>query len=924
MKNKQANTRVYKVLFRGVILSGFNKEDVINNVFNITRIPKATITRKFFSGKTVVIRHADSQEYASRLQKTFAQAGIETYIEEIIAVNNNDNNNDFDSPEITSSAQSKVTDTSSRYSPVILLLIGIIISAIVYGLYSGFFSDETPGAAANNSHSTMLSEAGNKTPVTEPATSSTVQKSTPEHQPVLLFEKSDVQQLIKITQNSEIIRLKRFMALFNFRDNEQKAINLLLEQPGIISPDTPLYLFKTSHNIGLYLTRSQNEITASNKQQINELLSYKSNNTCIINNQLTLSHQGKQYLLSNLENNGRAELFTALTHTLNNSSALFFPASLTASASFYLYSYSEPYPGFQITASDQQFEFRPKTIKAMPKMEQKLAISFSSPNQIQNLFDLSLNFIALQMPPLLLKPSQTFIPQQISEVKLNTVNPELTKFQPQLDIELRPLWHSGPFAITTSSYQFHDNHPVIQILSKGQNILPFMEYSQMARLQTAAVIDNNNKDVLKHNCGISDSSQFKNIDGKQEAFIDNDFVTFKSISNNINLQLIDNTKLSSIKQIKGQISLDYPEKISVRKLKLVQQQDIIKIAGLSLIFNLPEKNIITYQLLGNIAHFIALRAYNTHGDIIDTVNIQYQNRLNRSIKSIQQIFAEPVSSIKIFYAKKVQSLHYPYAFNPRISASQKLEAALQDNPPVAVEKDLLDIVLLSDTLINDNPQWLGPKIASRNVTPFYVSLFIQNEQQDKPYAADVSPDNQLNDALLNIKIAPTKLIKYNFSAAQLEINRQGKGIYNNFIHFTEKNLSQKQQPYLDSNTAIKTGLDIDKENLKGRITLSLPRDFESFKTDFEGPGQRIERDRISISIISQTPQTIEFEISGQIESLVQLKLYNKKLLLISEMLDFRRMGLNKARLSLSYYGEVDSIILITGKNILTKHYPFEL
>ena len=54
--------KVYKVSFRGVILPGFDKDQVIENVHNITRIPKHTITRKFFSGKTVVIRHADSQE----------------------------------------------------------------------------------------------------------------------------------------------------------------------------------------------------------------------------------------------------------------------------------------------------------------------------------------------------------------------------------------------------------------------------------------------------------------------------------------------------------------------------------------------------------------------------------------------------------------------------------------------------------------------------------------------------------------------------------------------------------------------------------------------------------------------------------------------------------------------------------------------
>ncbi len=922
MQNKQENTRIYKVLFRGVILAGFNKDEVIDNVFNITRIPKATITRKFFSGKTVVIRHADSQEYASRLQKTFAQAGIETYIEELTADDNSEDN-DFDIPEIADAVKSEST---SRYSPKILLFISVIIAAIAYGLYSVFFPNEDTKPVSTISHLTKLSKSGGNTPVTKSTSSSIIQKSISEHPPVLLFEKSEVQQLIKITRNSEIIRLKRFMTLFNFNDNEIKAINLLLEQAAIVSSDTPLYLFKTSHGSGLYLTLAKNEMPASKEQQINELLSHKPENSCVINKQLTLLEDGQQYLLSNLNNSSHTELFAALADTLKNSSALFFSTPLIAPASFYLYSHLKPYPAFQISSSEQQFVFRPENMETAQQLEQKLGISFSSVNKIQNLFDLSLTFIALQMPPLILAPSQTFVPQQISDIRLNTINPQLSKFKEQLDLELKPQWRSGPFAITTASYQFHDNHPVIELISTGQNIQPFMEYSPMARLQTVAVIDNNDKDVLKHNCSLSDTSLFKNIDGEQEAFIDNDFISFKTISNNINLHLIDNTKLSSVKQIKGQISLDYPDKIYVRKLKPGQQKTIIKIEDLSLIFKLPENNIITYQLLGNLSQFIALRAYNERGDIIDTVNIQYQNRFNGSIKSIQQSFAEPVNSIRIFYAKKVQTRVYSFKFKPHISASQKLAAPLQDNAPVAAASDLLDIVLLSDTIINDNPQWLGQKIASRNVNPFYVSLFIQNAQQDKLDTANSVPDKQLNDALLNIKIAPTELIKYNFSAAQLEINREGKTIYNNFIHFTEKNSAQDQQAYLDSNTAIQaqTGLDINEKTLTGQITLSLPRNFESYKMNFEAPGQYIERDKISISIIRQTPQTIEFEISGQIESLAQLKLYNKKQKLISEMLDFKRISQNKALLSLAYYGAVDSIILITGKNILTKEYPFEL
>ncbi len=86
--------KTYKILSKGNILPGFDKEQVIDNIHSITQIHKEIIIRKFFSGKTVVIRHAYTQEDASQLQKKFSRTGIETYIHE------------FSEPGITQSTES--------------------------------------------------------------------------------------------------------------------------------------------------------------------------------------------------------------------------------------------------------------------------------------------------------------------------------------------------------------------------------------------------------------------------------------------------------------------------------------------------------------------------------------------------------------------------------------------------------------------------------------------------------------------------------------------------------------------------------------------------------------------------------------------------------------------------------------------------
>jgi len=73
----------YKVLFKGVILPGFDKTEVINNIHKLTNVPIDIITRKFFSGKTVVIRHSDDEQDSAKLMQSFSDAGIETRIEEV-------------------------------------------------------------------------------------------------------------------------------------------------------------------------------------------------------------------------------------------------------------------------------------------------------------------------------------------------------------------------------------------------------------------------------------------------------------------------------------------------------------------------------------------------------------------------------------------------------------------------------------------------------------------------------------------------------------------------------------------------------------------------------------------------------------------------------------------------------------------------
>lgn len=70
----------YKVIFKGHLLPGFNKQQVVDNIARLTKVSAEKIEQKFFSGKIVIIRRAHEQAYAQKLQRLFTEAGIEVLI----------------------------------------------------------------------------------------------------------------------------------------------------------------------------------------------------------------------------------------------------------------------------------------------------------------------------------------------------------------------------------------------------------------------------------------------------------------------------------------------------------------------------------------------------------------------------------------------------------------------------------------------------------------------------------------------------------------------------------------------------------------------------------------------------------------------------------------------------------------------------
>jgi len=68
----------YSVVFMGEIITGFNKQQVLKNLVNITRLPINEVEKQFFNDNSsrIVIKKTNDLEKARRYHGKFSRAGM--------------------------------------------------------------------------------------------------------------------------------------------------------------------------------------------------------------------------------------------------------------------------------------------------------------------------------------------------------------------------------------------------------------------------------------------------------------------------------------------------------------------------------------------------------------------------------------------------------------------------------------------------------------------------------------------------------------------------------------------------------------------------------------------------------------------------------------------------------------------------------
>lgn len=947
--------KTYKVTFKGVIYPGFDKDQVIENIHNITRIPVHTIARKFFSGKTVVIRHADSQDYANRLQNTFAKAGIETYIAEVYETDKEQP----DSPPSQSIEKNlpvknntQLEAQKSDISRLIYAVIAIVIIMIPMSYYFISDSETIPKKAKPDTSTVKTKEIVNdKQAIIIPVTP--IRKSfSPSLLPLLSIK--DITQLIKITDKSELKQLLQFIHLFELSTEYTKLLNQLIKNKSLtISKEKPLYVFQTALYSGMFISKN-NQLSDDFLLHIEKIISLKADNkdVCVIKRDLQLINT-KNYLF--ISSNNTPDISKKindlskdkhLTKQFLKFDALFAQIEKKPTATFNFY-YSDKNDSsisdFSLSSNNSTFWLNSdsgsdlKSILNHLKINKNKTNTRSSLNKL-NLYHLSLLLIAQDKTVQLLtkkKPDLNFKPEAIIRLKNNYSVKSIKDYEKDLDIEFNAQWQSGPFAITTNKFIF-DKKLIIELLAKGQNIDNLMEYSHTTNITTQAVINNKGDNILYMDCADKQSNKaiFKDHEGEQEAYINDDFISYKAITASKQITLDSNTKISDIAFIKGKIKLQLAESILNKTidshiLKSLKQKNTQQFDQFVIHFDAQkENNSLDYTIIGDVDKFITLRSYNKSGEILDTLALNKQSKLNKQVTSYHQVFSDAIASINVFYSSKNNILFYPFAFKPSIVANTTPlngQDTAEINFDQTIHMEKLERSTLDNGILQDNPAWLGEKIAQTTQLPFYINLFTRDDNEKE----------SISDAVLNIKTALSPFVSQNLSAVRLRLSEEKNTLLDNFVSFTT-NEQMEREAIVDSETHIiapqlnyylnsNSAFQINKNRLNmlhGKIILNLPTSFKTVTKRFSLSRQSIKSDKLMVTLAQIDKHQVQFKIKGEIEKLVQLKLYNQQEKLISEPFDFKHINNDSALLTLRYNDEIDSIKLIAAQNAITKDYPF--
>ncbi len=141
----------YKVLFKGRLLDGFSKEQVVANIARLTKISEEKVEKKFFSGKAVIIRRDHDKTHAQKLQQLFTNAGLEVVILTDLAQISNHQSESPGAETKTEKLTRELKKTlQKRKRPMLAIVLWAVLTVISINLWNKYnISVDVPDEIVN-------------------------------------------------------------------------------------------------------------------------------------------------------------------------------------------------------------------------------------------------------------------------------------------------------------------------------------------------------------------------------------------------------------------------------------------------------------------------------------------------------------------------------------------------------------------------------------------------------------------------------------------------------------------------------------------------------------------------------------------------------------------------------------------------------
>lgn len=716
----------YKVVFRGNLIDGFSKADVIANVARLTKIDKEKIEKKFFSGKAVIIRRAHDQAHAQKLQQLFTKAGLEVMIlkdaRKSEAQVETSNSEEKAKKVIEKEIKKTLKTVKNRRRPIMIVALGVVFISILIYLWNQFnISVETPKpvlkieqALANESliflshinverilslHDYFVDDP-NALPGTQSTLYNKLKKSGIDPQ-------NTIQQVVIASYIKNKQAITHNILLGNFPVKAVKQF-LLNHYYGELIPETGFIRVKIAELDPVSCEKSHfkevaiepNRILIATDGHLDELIELLDKEQ---GNATDLTHWAayrNDKLLS-------MALFkpdegTKLTSGMNRMIASGLIQKNKSVDSLFAGVGMQLIPpsglvGISLNSSDDawlkktysQIETQLKKMKgdtqgldslqvlldkiSVSENNDQLLVELQLDGDLKQSIETSIKELAAQMMSFGPPASEQLASAKVTE-KINAQatqylpelqSSQLGAFNVQLDQLFKPAWVDGPFAVAVDELLMEKNQIVFQLRAKGQNIANMGNHQ--AKLNIVAVQDKNGVNVLEQEkCGRPIEQKdafFGSWGGIKTSYVNNQPVKYSEIEAKQKVKVKPDVQFSQLQSVQAEVELHLAKKTQTEIFAKPEKNKVLSAYDSRLFFKPSSGNTLSYTISGDEKRILAVRALNQKKQYLSSASRSSMDNLWGSGRSVSQDFQGNIAFIEVVYATEFEKITYPVSIN---------------------------------------------------------------------------------------------------------------------------------------------------------------------------------------------------------------------------------------------------------------------